>query len=38
MKNGADLNGEAILRLLIENEEYEMRVEMKEGKKDGIGL
>ena len=36
--NGDELNGESIMRLLIDGEEYEMRVSMKEGKKEGIGL
>ena len=38
MKSGNELSGEAIMRLLIDNEEYELRVSMKEGKKEGIGL
>ena len=38
MKNGDELNGEAIMRICIDNEEYEMRVCMKEGKKEGLGL
>ena len=38
MKSGSELSGEAIMRLLIDNEEYELRVSMKEGKKEGIGL
>ena len=36
--NGDELNGESIMRLLIDDEEYEMRVSMKEGKKEGTGL
>ena len=36
--NVDELNGGAIMRLLIDAEEYEMRVSMKEGKKEGIGL
>ena len=38
LKNGDELNGESIMRLLIDDEEYEMRVSMKEGKKEGTGL
>ena len=38
MKSGSEWSGEAIKRLLIDNEEYEMKVSMKEGKKDGIGM
>ena len=38
MKSGDELIGDAIIGLLIENEEYELRVSMKEGKKEGIGL
>ena len=38
MKTGDELNGEAIMRVLIDDKEYRMRVEMKEGKKAGIGL
>ena len=38
MKNGSELNGEALVKLLIDSEEYWMRVSMKEGKKEGIGL
>ena len=38
MKNGDELNGEAIMRLMIDDNGYRMRVEMKEGKKAGIGL
>ena len=38
MKSGSELSGEAIMRLLIDNEEYELRVSIKEGKKEGIGL
>ena len=38
MKSGDELNGEAIMRVLIDDEEYEMRIEMKEGKKEGVGL
>ena len=38
VKNGDKMNGDAIMRLLIANEEYELRVGMKEGKKEGIGL
>ena len=33
-----NLNGEARMRVLIDKEEYELRVPMKEGKKEGIGL
>ena len=32
------MNGEVIMRVLIDKEEYELRVPMKEGKKEGIGL
>jgi len=38
MENGDELNGEARMRVLIDGEEYELRVSMKEGKKEGIGL
>ena len=38
MKNGSELNGDAIIRLLIENERYEIRVSMKRGRKEGVGL
>ena len=38
MENGDELNGEVIMRVLIDKEEYELRVPMKEGKKEGIGL
>ena len=38
VKNGDELNGNEIIGLLIENEEYELRVSMKEGKKEGIGM
>ena len=38
MKSGSELSGEAIMRLLIDNEEYELRVSMKEGKNEGIGV
>ena len=38
MKSGSGLSGEAIIRVLIDNEEYELRVEIKEGKKEGVGL
>ena len=38
VKKGDELIGDAIIGLLIENEEYELRVSMKEGKKEGIGL
>ena len=38
MKSGNELSGGAIMRLLIDDEEYEMRVSMKEGKKEGIGV
>ena len=34
MKNGSELNGEALVKLMIDSEEYWMRVSMKEG----IGL
>ena len=37
MKNGDELNGEAIMRLLIDGERYEMSVNMKNGKKEGVG-
>ena len=38
VKTGDELNGDQIIVILIENEEYELRVSMKEGKKEGIGL
>ena len=38
MKTGDELTGDAIIGLLIENEAYELRVSMKEGKKEGIGV
>ena len=38
VKTGDELTGDAIIRLLIENEAYELRVSMKEGKKEGIGV
>ena len=38
MKSGDELNGEAIMRVLVHNKEYEMRVSVKKGKKEGIGL
>lgn len=38
MKNGSELNGDAVIRLLIENEQYEIRVSIKKGKKEGVGL
>ena len=38
MKCGDELNGEAVMKVLIDGEEYEMRVSIKEGKKEGIGL
>ena len=38
IENGNELNGEARMRVLIDKEEYELRVPMKEGKKEGIGL
>ena len=38
MENGDELNGEARMRVLIDGEEYELRVSMKEGKKEGTGL
>ena len=38
MKNGDELNGESIMRLLIDDERYEMSVNMKNGKKEGVGL
>ena len=36
VKKGDELIGDAIIGLLIENEEYELRLSMKEGKKEGI--
>ena len=36
--NGDELNGGARMRLLIDAEEYEMRVSMKEGKKEGVSM
>ena len=38
IENGNELNGEARMRVLIDKQEYELRVPMKEGKKEGIGL
>ena len=38
MKSGNEMNGEAIMSLLIYSEEYELKVSMKEGKKEGVGL
>ena len=38
MKNGSESNGELIIGLLMENDRYELRVSVKEGKKEGIGL
>ena len=38
LKDGDELNGDLIIVMLIENEEYELRVSMKEGRKEGIGL
>ena len=38
MKNGTELNGDTIIRVLKYGEEYELRVSMKEGKKEGVGL
>ena len=38
MESGSELSGEAIMRVLIDGEEYKMKVPMKEGKKEGIGL
>ena len=38
VKNGDELNGDLTIVILIENEEYKLRVSMKEGKKEGIGL
>ena len=38
MKSGDELNGEAVMKVLIDGEGYEMRVSIKEGKKEGIGL
>ena len=37
VKTGDELIGDAIIGLLIENEAYELKVSMKEGKKEGIG-
>ena len=37
LKNGDELNGKAIMRLLIDGERYEMSVNMKNGKKEGVG-
>ena len=36
MKSGDELNGEAIMRVLVHNKEYEMRVSVKKGKKEGM--
>ena len=38
MKSGDELNGEAVMKVLIDGKGYEMRVSIKEGKKEGIGL
>ena len=38
MKSGDEMNGEAIMKLLIDDEEYELRVPMKGGKKEGVGV
>ena len=38
MKSGDELNGEAVMKVLIDGEGYEMRVSLKEGKKEGVGL
>ena len=38
MTSGDELNGEAVMKVLIDGEGYEMRVSIKEGKKEGIGL
>ena len=38
VKNGTELNGDTIIRVLKYGEEYELRVSMKEGKKEGVGL
>ena len=38
MKSGDELNGEAVMKVLIDGEGYEMRVSIKEGKKEGVGL
>ena len=38
MKNGSELSGGAIMRLLIDDEEYWMRLSMKEGKKEGVSM
>ena len=34
VKTGDELNGDLMIVILIENEEYELRVSMKEGKKE----
>ena len=38
MTSGDELNGEAVMKVLIDGEGYEMRVSIKEGKKEGVGL
>ena len=38
VKNGDELNGELTIVIFIGKKEYELRVGMKEGKKEGIGL
>ena len=38
VKTGDELNGDLMIMILIENGRYELRVGMKEGKKEGIGL
>ena len=38
VKNDDELTKEKIMRLMIDNEEYELRVSMKEGKNEGIGV
>ena len=38
MKSGNELSGGAIMRLLIDDEEYWMRLSMKEGKKEGVSM
>ena len=38
MKSGNELSGGGIMRLLIDDEEYWMRLSMKEGKKEGVSM
>ena len=38
MKNGTESDGDATIGLLIRDERYQIRVSMKGGKKEGVGL